>query len=101
MAETMPSTHSVWLRSRSVSSMRRMNTPWLRRANSQLYSAVRAPPTWKYPVGDGAKRTRTAAAISEGYRDGRPASPEQPLGDHHPLHLVGALVDLGDLGVPE
>jgi len=29
------------------------------RANSQLNSAVRAPPTCKYPVGEGANRTRT------------------------------------------
>ena len=28
------------------------------RANSQLNSAVRALPTWRWPVGDGAKRTR-------------------------------------------
>jgi hypothetical protein len=32
--------------------------PPYRRANSQLNSAVRAPPTWRYPVGDGANRTR-------------------------------------------
>jgi hypothetical protein len=32
------------------------------RANSQLKSAVRAPPTCKYPVGDGAKRTRISPA---------------------------------------
>src|SRR5688572_15523624 len=38
--------------------MRRMNTPPWRRASSQLNSAVRAPPTCRYPVGDGAKRTR-------------------------------------------
>jgi len=35
------------------------------RAKSQLKSAVRAPPTWRYPVGDGAKRTRGAAALEE------------------------------------
>ncbi len=29
-------------------------------AKSQLKSAVRAPPMWRKPVGDGAKRTRTA-----------------------------------------
>src|SRR5512133_537351 len=38
--------------------MRRMNVPPLRRAHSQLNSAVRAPPMWRYPVGDGANRTR-------------------------------------------
>ena len=43
-------------RSRSVSSMRKMNLPPLRRAKSQLKRAVRAPPIWRYPVGLGAKR---------------------------------------------
>src|SRR5262245_2692061 len=46
-------------RSRSVSSMRRMKVPPCLRANSQLKSAVLAPPTWRKPVGLGAKRTRT------------------------------------------
>ncbi len=55
----MPSTISVDDRSASVSSMRRTNVPPCRRANSQLKSAVRAPPTCRYPVGDGANRTRT------------------------------------------
>ncbi len=31
--------------------------PWCRRAYNQLNKAVLALPTWKYPVGDGAKRT--------------------------------------------
>ena len=44
-------------RERSVSSMRRMKTPLWCRAKAQLKSAVRAPPTWKEPVGLGAKRT--------------------------------------------
>src|ERR1700722_16494661 len=39
--------------------MRRIMVPCCRRANNQLNSAVRAPPTCKYPVGDGANRTRT------------------------------------------
>ncbi len=51
-------------RSRSVSSMRRMNTPRCRRAKAQLKSAVRAPPTWRCPVGLGAKRTRTGSAMT-------------------------------------
>src|SRR5207302_7985321 len=59
MASWMPSTHSSLLRSASVSSMRRMNSPPSRLASSQLKSAMRPPPTWKYPVGDGQKRTRT------------------------------------------
>src|SRR5436309_13922940 len=51
-------------RERSVSSMRRTKAPRWWRANSQLNSAVRAPPTWRWPVGLGAKRTRTSDAIS-------------------------------------
>ena len=39
--------------------MRSTATPPAWRANSQLYSAVRTPPTCRKPVGDGAKRTRT------------------------------------------
>src|SRR5206468_2593736 len=46
-------------RSRSVSSTRRMNLPPLRRAYSQLKSAVRTPPTCSSPVGLGAKRVTT------------------------------------------
>ena len=37
--------------------------PRWRRAKSQLKSAVRAPPTWRCPVGLGAKRTRTDSPI--------------------------------------
>src|SRR5213083_972018 len=44
-------------RALSVSSMRSRNFPPSRRAKSQLKSAVLAPPTCRYPVGDGAKRT--------------------------------------------
>ena len=55
---TMPATMSHDDRSASVSSMRRTKVPPCRRANSQLKSAVRAPPMWRYPVGDGANRTR-------------------------------------------
>src|SRR5262245_24139848 len=46
-------------RSRSVSSTRSAMTPPCPRANSQLKSAVRAPPMCREPVGLGAKRTRT------------------------------------------
>src|SRR5919201_4227114 len=42
--------------------MRRTNTPFFFRAHSQLKSAVRAPPMCRYPVGEGAKRTRTIGA---------------------------------------
>jgi hypothetical protein len=41
--------------------MRNTKVPLFFSANSQLYNAVRAPPTWKYPVGDGAKRYRGVA----------------------------------------
>src|SRR5262245_17842657 len=51
-------------RERSVSSMRRMKVPRWWRAKSQLKSAVRAPPTCRWPVGLGANRTRTGAATS-------------------------------------
>src|SRR5882672_2088900 len=51
-------------RERSVSSMRRMKAPPWWRAKSQLKSAVRAPPTCRWPVGLGAKRTLTASVIS-------------------------------------
>src|SRR3546814_3768865 len=39
--------------------MRSRNLPPWWRANSQLNSAVRAPPIWRKPVGDGAKRVTT------------------------------------------
>src|SRR5260370_419486 len=51
----------------SVCSMRSRKIPpspcsWWWRANSQLNSAVRAPPIWRKPVGEGAKRTTTLMA---------------------------------------
>ena len=52
---------SGWLRSRSVSSMRSRNSPPVWRAKSQLNRTVRAPPTCRKPVGDGAKRVRAVA----------------------------------------
>src|SRR3954465_11998945 len=62
-SQLMPSRITrVWasvLRSRSVSSIRSTKVPPVLRAKSQLKSAVRAPPTWRYPVGDGANLTRT------------------------------------------
>ena len=42
-------------RSKSVSSIRRTNVPPVRRASSQLKSAVRALPTWSWPGGAGRK----------------------------------------------
>src|SRR5688572_17510613 len=55
--------------------MRRMNTPPRRRASSQLNSAVRAPPTCRYPVGDGAKRTRIVSVEFMGGRYRRARAP--------------------------
>src|SRR6266540_6207863 len=57
----MPMASSVE-RFRSVSSIRRMKLPPWCRANSQLNKAVRAVPTWMYPVGAGAMRHRTGAS---------------------------------------
>ena len=53
-------------RSWSESSMRRMKAPPVLRAHSQLKSAVRTPPMWRYPVGDGAKRRRGLAPVTCG-----------------------------------
>src|SRR5258708_25752205 len=41
-----------------------MKVPPCLRAKSQLKSAVRAPPTWRKPVGDGAKRVLTLMVVS-------------------------------------
>eukprot|EP01038_Epipyxis_sp_PR26KG_P018386 gene18385-25903_t len=58
MPSMMTST-AAWLeRSRSVSSMRKMKSPPVARANAQGYSAERILPRWMKPVGDGAKRVR-------------------------------------------
>src|SRR5215208_2709929 len=62
-ASKICSTFSGVERSRSVSSMRSTSSPPWRRARSQLYSAVRAPPMCSTPVGDGAKRTLTTAML--------------------------------------
>src|SRR5262245_56858878 len=59
-------------RSASVSPSRRMKVPFARSDTSQLSSAVRALPIWRYPVGDGAKRTIGADMALYGESD--PAS---------------------------
>ena len=51
-------------RLRSVSSIRRRNRPPWWRANSQLNSAVRAPPMCRKPVGEGAKRVMTVGEVA-------------------------------------
>ena len=65
MARRMICVFSSVERVGSVSSMRRMKVPWLARAKAQLKIAVRAPPTWSLPVGEGAKRTRTGFVVSD------------------------------------
>jgi hypothetical protein len=89
------------LRALSVSSMRSRNVPPVWRAYSQLKRAVRAPPTWRYPVGDGANRTRGGASGSDmGHEKGKkrqarrsltglPTEPEvcgEPASDAISLH---------------
>src|SRR5579863_7255093 len=54
----MESTEAWVLRSTSVSSRRRIMVPLLWRAYNQLKIKVRALPTCRKPVGDGANRTR-------------------------------------------
>ena len=70
-ASKICSTFSGVERSRSVSSIRSRNWPPLPRARSQLYSAVRAPPMCRAPVGEGANRTRiwTQHAMKRGRPD--------------------------------
>src|SRR3954454_18660267 len=55
----MASTAASVERARSVSSIRNRKVPPWWRANSQLNKAVRAPPIWRNPVGEGAKRVTT------------------------------------------
>src|SRR3989338_7402981 len=59
MLSNISSRYSGFERALSVSSMRKMNCPPWALAYIQLKSAVRPPPMCRYPVGDGAKRTRT------------------------------------------
>ena len=73
----MPATISSDERSASVSSMRRMNVPPWCRAKSQLNSAVRAPPTCRYPVGEGANRTR-GRSIPSSYSATSPRCSAEP-----------------------
>src|SRR6266496_4117429 len=53
----MELTDASVLRSTSVSSSRKIMVPAFRRAYNQLKMNVRALPTWRNPVGEGAKRT--------------------------------------------
>src|SRR4030088_1426296 len=79
-------------RSTSVSSTRRMNVPCDPRASSQLNSAVRAFPTWRYPVGLGAKRTRLGVLS---LRSGSPQRVRMDGDRFAATELAHALVGLG------
>jgi len=94
------------LRAWSVSSMRRMNTPPVWRAYSQLNSAVRALPMWKKPVGLGAKRTRTcdmrrgrsgflACPPMEHQAASNPVNPVPPVKDSSVPALLARLAAAG------
>src|SRR5579862_7798452 len=61
-------------RSRSVSSIRSRNLPPVRRAYSQLNSAVRAVPMCMAPVGEGAIRVTTGRSDIDGQRPGEAAA---------------------------
>src|SRR5271166_3599341 len=74
-AVMIPSVQSGRLRAASVSSMRRMKVPPCWRTKSQLNSAARALPTWKNPVGDGAKRARGGVIESVMRCAGAPRAP--------------------------
>src|SRR6185436_8585593 len=61
----MESSDAWVFRSTSVSSMRRIMVPPLWRAYSQLKINVLALPMWRYPVGEGAKRTRSMNSLQD------------------------------------
>src|ERR1700757_1975526 len=61
----MEFTEASVLRSTSVSSRRRIMVPPVLRAYNQLKINVRALPTWRNPVGEGAKRTRDLPCTSK------------------------------------
>eukprot|EP00882_Tetradesmus_deserticola_P021998 GHRQ01023867.1.p2 GENE.GHRQ01023867.1~~GHRQ01023867.1.p2 ORF type:complete len:117 (-),score=12.65 GHRQ01023867.1:266-616(-) len=58
-AQALPVPHTMWLPAPAAHLS--TNLPPTLRAYSQLNSAVRAPPTCKLPVGEGAKRTLICA----------------------------------------
>src|SRR2546423_15449330 len=79
IASRIPCTHSGRLRAASVSSIRSTIVPPDCRANTQLNSTDRAFPTWNIPVGEGAKRTRTAEwTMVPPYRGRRPVTDAIP-----------------------
>src|SRR5260370_6790237 len=72
--------------------MRSMNTAAVRRANAQLYRAVRMFPTCRSPLGDGAKRTLTGAPPSAS-----PGPPGSVTGNHLARQRSDVLDRHGDL----
>src|ERR1700761_340765 len=64
------STESCVERATSVSSMRSTNSPPRWRAKAHEYSAVRAVPRWRKPVGDGAMRVRMGVVTMFRKREG-------------------------------
>src|SRR5665647_39077 len=59
MLSRITSTEACVERSRSVSSIRKIKSPPIARANAHGYRAERMLPRWMKPVGDGANRVRT------------------------------------------
>ena len=90
-----------------------MNVPLFRRAHAQQNRAVRAPPMWRWPVGDGAKRVMTGgwcgweSAIGGGlYQRQEPNTSVSVTTDvkklprlRRPLRLVMLVVSIGLIGV--
>src|ERR1019366_3818765 len=70
------------------------NAPPWRRAKSQLNRAVRALPTWKKPVGEGAIRTRGASTRSVLFdRDRARGTTVDRLDELRAEGLVGVVVE--------
>src|SRR5450830_142245 len=64
MPSRITSTEACVERSRSVSSMRKIKSPSMARANAHGYRAERMLPRWMKPVGDGANRVRMRCVIN-------------------------------------
>src|SRR3954470_2713470 len=85
----MDSTLASVLRSTSVSSRRRITVPPVWRAKSQLKMKVRALPTCRKPVGDGAKRTRILVDALTGWRAGRETNFDVTVGGNKASRQAG------------
>src|SRR5690606_4405076 len=75
--------------------MRRTNVPPVLRAHSQLKSAVRTPPMWRYPVGEGAKRTRTGPDMRRRPLPRLAAAGQRVLEGSPTFHRTGQPVQTG------